>query len=191
MPAINTYIRASRGRRLWWRRTLQCRIVPTLHHLLHPGSASTKDVPHPLPFVWGEAGGLWGKWWFYHLWLLPLLGGRQHQLDSPLQYEVPPIIIIMIYKTQSQCGERLSHGVDTNLCSWFNCPAGRLDQCNKAHCWNHPRLILSLKVKRFIRGSVLWSRTPWGSCMRDTWWWILCSHWRRNLQYQTQLCDKV
>ena len=91
---INTHTtsipRASGGRRLWQQRPPECGAVPSpsLRHLLHPWSASSKVRPQPLPPVWGEAGRLWGIQWCPP-WLLHLVGGRLHQLDSPLHYEVP------------------------------------------------------------------------------------------------------
>ena len=93
---MSTFIRASGGGRLWRRQLLIKRGVvpsPSLRLLLHPWSASRKVWPQPLPPVWGEAGRLWGKRWFWQPWFLHLLGCRQHQLDSLPHDEVPPNLV--------------------------------------------------------------------------------------------------
>ena len=39
-----------------------------------------------------------------------------------------------LHQTQSQCGERISHGVDAAFSSRLHCAARRRWQCSKTHC---------------------------------------------------------
>ena len=39
-----------------------------------------------------------------------------------------------LHQTQSQCGERLSHGVDAPFSSRLHCAARRIWQCSRTHC---------------------------------------------------------
>ena len=47
-----------------------------------------------------------------------------------------------LHQTQSQCGERLSHGVDAAFSSRLHCAARRLGQCSRTHCRDCARLHL-------------------------------------------------